>query len=90
MSLAETLGDSVTVKRADGEQVKVWNFVTVYQNQQVHPTGITENYEVFVGDGSVRAHPDYITKGVAEHLQSLGVEPDVEVIDVEAEEVELL
>lgn len=90
MSIADTIGGSALVQLPDGEEVTVWNHVTVYENHGVHATEITHNHAVFIGDGSVHAEPDYITGELADQLQSLDVTPDAEVVDLDSDEVTVL
>jgi hypothetical protein len=80
------LGDRIEAER-DGEEIVIWNHVTVKERSEVRATEIASSHQVFVGDGSVAKAPEYITPEIDRQLQRLDIYPTAEVVDPNAEEV---
>lgn len=85
----EFLGDRVEV-RYDGEEVTVWNSLTVEQQHDIQAGQIASEHEVTVGDGSTAEQPDYITPEMADQLMALDVYVNAEVVNPRSEEVDVL
>jgi len=91
------MSDRILVDR-DGEEIEIFDWVSVRQEHRVHSTG---GYETFIGpilagDGGL-GEPDAITPRIAELIQSeFGVsertldERGIEVVDPDSNEVERL
>jgi hypothetical protein len=88
---AETtfLSDRIDV-RVDGEELTVWNSLTVNKHHQVGPEAIQTEHEMLVGDGSTGESPEYVTPAMMERLREIDVYPSVEVVDPAAPEVTVL
>lgn len=84
------LADSIDVVR-DGEQITVWNRLTVEQHHAVRAGEVETHHTVLVGDGSLRGKaPDYITPEMDAQLRSLDVYPNAEVVDPASDEVSIV
>lgn len=83
------LGDRVEVRR-DGEEITVWNSLTVQENHDVHAGQIESHHDITVGDGSTGESPEYITPEMADQLEALGVYPNADVVDPRSEGVDVL
>lgn len=74
----------------EGEEVEIWNEVSVYKDLGVHPNEIVGHVCILAGDGSTDERPDYITPAIWEQLRDIDVYPDVDVLDPNAEKVTVL
>ena len=83
------LGERIEVER-DGEELVVWNKVTVVQRSEVDATQIATTHDIRVGDGVLDESPEYITPEIDRQLEYLDVYPDAEVVDPRDEEVTVL
>jgi hypothetical protein len=83
------LSDRIDV-RVDGEELTVWNSLTVNKHHQVGPEAIQTEHDVLAGDGSTGESPEYVTPAMMERLREVDVYPSVEVIDPAAPEVTVL
>jgi hypothetical protein len=83
------LGDRVEVRR-DGEEMTVWNNLTVREHHDVHAGQIESRHEVVVGDGSTGEQPEFITPEMADQLMALDVYVNAEVVNPRSDEVEIL
>lgn len=83
------LRDRIDVER-DGEELTVWNHITVKQHHHARATEIQSDHRVLAGDGSTGEAPEYVTPAIATQLRHLDVYPDVEVVDPTDEEVTVL
>jgi hypothetical protein len=86
--------ERITVRR-DGEEVDVFNWVTVQQASRVRGHNpVVETVDTQIGAGDSMMEPDAVTPWVAEELQDefyIDVEErGIEVIDPEADDVEVL
>lgn len=81
--------------RIDGEELDVYNWATVQQWHRVrghNPVRDQLDYEISAGD-SKTIDPDAVTHWVAEELRDLGIDledDEIEVVDVTADDVEVL
>lgn len=74
----------------DGEEITIWNRVTVHQRHELGH-GLSESrHKVLAGDGSTGKTPEYVTPEIRDKLQSVDVYPNVEVIDPTSDGVTLL
>jgi hypothetical protein len=83
------LGDRVGVLRG-GEEITVWNELTVTEQHNVTVTGVESYHKILAGDGSSGEEPEYVTPKMNEWLRQLDVYPNVEVVDPMDDEVTVL
>lgn len=74
----------------EGEEITIWNHLTVTQEHYVTAGQIERTHEISVGDAPGNRSPEYITPEMDEQLRHLDVYPDAEVVDPHDEEVTLL
>lgn len=79
----------------DGEEIVVWNWVSVVQPAHVRGHNpVVEKFDATIGAGDMDEPPEAVTEEVAEELYdefSIDVEDhDIEVIDVHSDEVSVL
>lgn len=74
----------------EGEEIRIWNSLTVTQRHDVGPTDIESHHKVLAGDGSAGKEPEFITPEMAKQLSDLDVYPNAEVLDPASEEVKIL
>lgn len=73
-----------------GEEIEIWNRLTVRQEHQLGH-GLHESYHmVLAGDGSTGEKPEFITPEMDERLRRVNVYPDVRVLDPSDDEVTIL
>lgn len=74
----------------EGEEITIWNHLTVTQTHYVTAGQIEREHRISAGDAPGNQRPEYITPEMDEQLRQLDVYPDAEVVDPHDEEVDLL
>lgn len=83
------LGDKIDVEWR-GEEVTVWNRLTVKQHHEVHAGEIVHHHKILAGDGSTGEKPEFVTPAMDDKLRDLDVYPAVRIIDPADDEVTVL
>lgn len=83
------LGDRIEAEYR-GEEITIWNHLTVTQSHYVMANQIESEHNISVGDAPGGRSPDYITPEMDDQLRFLDVYPNAEVVDPHDEEVTLL
>ncbi len=83
------LGDTIGAEY-QGEEITIWNSITVQEHHNVHANQIETHHRVLEGDGSTGESPEYITPEMAEQLNALDIYPNAEVVDPRSDEVTVL
>jgi hypothetical protein len=83
------MADRIECER-DGEEITLWNQITVEQHHDIGPTDIQSHHEVWAGDGSTRERPTYITPAIDEQLMRVDVYANAEVVDPTNEGITVL
>ena len=83
------LGDRIPAE-LDGEEITIWNRVTVDQHHVVRFNEIESHHRILAGDGSSGEVPEYVTPAIDDQLRSLDVYPAFEVLDPADDEVTIL
>lgn len=73
-----------------GEEITVWNHLTVTTEHYVQAGQIESNHRVVCGDHPNGKPPEYITPEMAEQLRSLDIYPFAEIVDPHDDEVTVL
>lgn len=90
-----THGDRIHVLR-DGEELEVFNHVSISQHHYVNSVNGHETFEpdIVKGDLGRGPPPEYVTERIADVLwHEFGIEVeqhDIEVVDIDSDEVELI
>ncbi len=83
------LGDTIGAEY-QGEEITIWNSITVKEHHNVNATQIETHHRVLEGDGSTGESPEYITPEIESQLRSLDIYPYAEVVDPRDDEVTIL
>jgi len=83
------LSDRIEVER-DGEELTVWNHLTVTEQHYVTAGQIESHHTVVVGDHPNGEAPEYTTPEMRDQLRALDIYPDAEVVDPHDDEVAVL
>jgi hypothetical protein len=73
-----------------GEQITIWNRLTVVQEHELGHDRHDSEHRVLTGDGSTGERPDFITPEMDRKLSAVDVYPNARVIDPNDEEVTVL
>lgn len=73
-----------------GEEITIWNRLSVTERHYVLPGQIETEHEISVWDDPGGESPEYITPEMDDHLSALDVYPNAEVVDPHSDEVELI
>lgn len=73
-----------------GEEITIWNHLTVEEHHYVTGGQIESHHDISCGDAPSGPSPDYITPEMADQLMALDVYPNAEVVDPHSDEVKLL
>lgn len=73
-----------------GEEIRIWNHLTVTKQHEVRANEIETHHRIFAGDGSTAEEPEYVTPDMDDQLRALDVYPDVTVLDPDDDEVTIL
>jgi hypothetical protein len=74
----------------EGEEIEIWNELTVVEHHYVMSTQIESDHEISRGDATGMGSPDYITPEMDDQLRHLDVYPNAEVVDPRSDEVTIL
>jgi hypothetical protein len=76
--------------KIDGEEITIWNRVTVEQTHALGHGLHEEHHSILAGDGSTGQAPEYITPEMNERLRDVDVYPaPMEVVDPTRDDVNL-
>jgi len=73
-----------------GEEITIWNRLTVVQEHALGHGLHESTHTVLAGDGSTGEEPEFITPQMHDKLYTVGVYPDVRIVDPSDEEVTVL
>lgn len=90
MTNPQLLRDQIDVELSNGDEVTVWNSLTVTEQHNVGVNSIESHHSVLVGDGSTGEKPEFVTPEMDQKLARLNVYPNVRIIDPTDEEVTIL
>lgn len=73
-----------------GEEITIWNRLTVVQNHQLGHGLHESHHKVLAGDGSTGEKPEFITPEMDKKLHAVDVYPDARILDPNDDEVKIL
>lgn len=73
-----------------GDELTVWNSLTVIQQHHLTAGELETHYEVLTGDGSSGETPGWITPEMKRKLDNVNIHPDCRILDPNDDEVVIL